>query len=154
VREYKKLYPDVGIGEGIPIPAFTDQPDWQADLRHWLQAFKAATGQPLAFIQLDIDWNRNNWEHGVKAMSFLRSMNIPFGIIYNAPPAGATAMTNEQWLESAKRNFVHIESEMGVMPDQVIFASWVKYPPRSVSDQSGLGEDYLVKQYLQRGAGK
>jgi hypothetical protein len=151
VRAYKRQFPNVAIGEGIPVPAFTNQPNWRADLEHWLQAFNAAAGQPLAFIQLDIDWQRPNWEQSVKALSgVVRGMNIPLGIIYNAPPPGKSAMTNEQWLQSAKRNFVHIENDLHVVPDQAVFASWVRYPPHSVSDESGLGEDWLVKQYVQR----
>jgi hypothetical protein len=148
VRAYKKQYPNVAVGDGLPVPSFTDQPNWQADLKHWMQAFNSANGQPLAFIQLDIDWQHKNWEQSVKALSrFLRGMNMPFGIVYNAPPGGS-AMTNEQWLESAKRNFVHIEKELHIEPDQVTFASWARYPRRSVSDQSGLGEDWLVKEYV------
>jgi hypothetical protein len=57
-------------------------------------------------------------------------------------------MSNDDWLNGAKRNFTYIERTLGIVPNWAIFSSWVKFPGRAVSVKDGLGEDYLVKQYL------
>jgi hypothetical protein len=67
------------------------------------------------------------------------------GIIYNAD--APASMTNDEYLEAARQHFVQIEQNMHVVPDMAVFASWVRFPRRAISDQSGLGQDYLVKEY-------
>jgi hypothetical protein len=54
IREYQNAVPNVVIGDGEPFPAITDQPDWQAEYKAWMKAFSAATGQNIAFLQVDI----------------------------------------------------------------------------------------------------
>ena len=72
---------------------------------------------------------------------------MPIGIIYNAAPPNKTA-TNEEWLNDAQRNFAYIEKSLGIAPSWAVFASWVRFPGRALSTKDGLGEDYLVTQYL------
>jgi hypothetical protein len=36
-----------------------------------------------------------------------------------------------------------------IVPNWVVFTSWEKYPGHALTDENGLGEDYVVKQYLQ-----
>jgi hypothetical protein len=59
-------------------------------------------------------------------------------------------LSDQAWLNSALQNMTEIEHKMGIVPAQVIFHSWDKFPRRSITDETGLGEDYLVKQYLMR----
>jgi hypothetical protein len=150
---YQKLFPGITIVDGEPIPSLTDQPQWQSDLGQWLAAFQRHVGQPLASMTLDIDWPRPNWPKSLQTtVAFLRSQHVRVGIIYNAfaPPT----MTNEGYLEAARQNFVQIERSMHIVPEMAVFASWVRFPRRAISDQSGLGQDYLVKEYVKLGNGK
>jgi hypothetical protein len=148
LREYLKVFPDAIIADGEPFPSITDQPTWQKDYQEWLQTFRMKVGKPLSFASVDINWGHTNWPQSLRAFAnFARDAHLQIGIIYNAAPP-TKSMTNEQWLGNAQQNFVHIEKELGVVPGWAVFASWDRFPGRVLSDQSGLGEDYLIKQYL------
>jgi hypothetical protein len=150
IREYKKVFPNLIVGDIEPFPAITDQRNWQNEYRQWMNAFNAALGQPIAFLQIDINWGHDNWPQSLKkTVHFAGSAHLPTGIIYNGDSHRAGG-TSEGWLESAVQNFTRIEKEMGIHPDQAIFHSWGKFPIHSISDPSGPGEDYLVKRYLQQ----
>jgi hypothetical protein len=58
-------------------------------------------------------------------------------------------MTNDDYLAAARQHFVQIEQRMGIVPDVAVFASWVRFPRRAISDASGRGQDYLPKEYVQ-----
>jgi hypothetical protein len=144
---YEKLFPEIVIGDTVPIPSLTDQPNWQNDYRQWREAFQAHTGRPLAFTVLDINWPRPNWTQSLQAMAaFLRNQHLRLGIIYNAdaPPA----MTNDEYLDAARQHFVQIEQSMRIVPDVAVFASWVRFTRHAITDASGRGQDYLVEQYV------
>jgi hypothetical protein len=74
---------------------------------------------------------------------------MPFGIIYNAGPPPAS-MSNQVWLDEAVRNFTQIENTLRVVPDWAVFTSWEKYPGHALTDENGPGEDYGLKQYLNK----
>ncbi|MFK0165324.1 hypothetical protein [Rhizobium sp. NPDC090279] len=148
IREYQKVFPHVALGEMEPFPSITDQPHWQDDYREWQHAIHVKTGQPLAFTFVDINWGIQRWPASLQAFEkFSHTFQQPFGIIYNAAPPHA-ADTNQQWLDDAQRNFIHIEKTLGVEPDWAMFTSWDRFPGHAITDQSGPGEDYLVKGYL------
>jgi hypothetical protein len=46
---YVGLFPDVVIGDTVPIPSVTDQPQWQNDYRQWLAEFARHVGRPIGF---------------------------------------------------------------------------------------------------------
>jgi hypothetical protein len=81
-----------------------------------------------------------------ESVVFLRNLHMRLGIIYNADAPATTA--NDEYLEAARQHFVQIEQNMHIVPDMAVFASWVRFPRRAISDQSGLGQDYLVKEYV------
>ncbi len=149
IREYQKVFPDVVIGDIEPFPSITMQPGWEADYQRWLDLFRSKIGKPMAYTYIDIDWNHANWQQGLRTfVSFAHDVHMPIGIIYNAAPPNKT-MTNLQWLDDAQRNFTYIEKTLRITPRWAMFTSWVKFPGRAISVPDGLGEDYLVKQYLQ-----
>jgi hypothetical protein len=159
MREYQKVFPNVAIGDIEPIPAITSQPNWQAEYAQWMQAFAAAAGQNLAFLHVDINWRggtggtaRADWQQSLRQMtSFAQSHRLPIGIIYNANMTPAI-FSDKAWLDSAAQNIAQIEGELGITPAQAVFHSWDKFPRRSITDETGLGEDYIVKYYLARHA--
>lgn len=116
-----------------------------------MQAFSKTFGKPIAFLNMDIDWPRDNghWQQSVKeAADFAHANHLALGIVYNtAVPGGARS--DEQWLTSAADNFTRIEKDLGIVPDKALFESWTPHPKRSITDASGPGEDDLVKRYLQ-----
>ncbi len=149
VGEYRKFFPHVIIGDGEPLPSITDQPHWQDDYKEWLRFFRMKTGQPLAYTFIDINWGVTHWPTGLQAMAdFAHQTHLLVGITYNAAPP-RPSMSNQEWLDDAARNFTHIERTLHVSPDWVSFSSWEKFPGHALTDGYGVGEDYLVKRYLQ-----
>jgi len=150
MHEYLKVFPDAIIADGEPFPSITEQPNWKEDYRHWIEAFHAKVGKELAFTSLDINWGVKNWPTSVQAMaSFARDVKMPLGIIYNAAPP-PPSMSVQAWLDGAVRNFNYIEDTLHVVPDWAVFASWARYPGHVLTDENGPGEDYIVKQYLNK----
>jgi hypothetical protein len=150
LHEYLKVFPNAIIGDGEPFPSITDQPNWKEDYRHWLEAFHAKTDKTLAFTDVDINWGVKSWPASLQAMAGLaRDVNMPLGIIYNAGPPLAS-MSNQAWLDEAVRNFTHIENTLHIVPNWVVFTSWEKYPGHALTDENGPGEDYVLKQYLNK----
>lgn len=150
MREYQKVFPNVVIGDTEPFPALTKQPNWRTEYKQWLDAFNQIYGKPIGFLIIDINWPEDNWQWQQslrQVVQFARDNHLQIGIIYNAAfPDGAKS--DEQWLNRAVENFTQIEGRMGIVPDKALFESWAFFPKRSITDQSGLGEDFLVKQYL------
>jgi hypothetical protein len=149
IREYRRVFPGVAVGDTEPFPALTKQADWQEAYRAWLTAFKRATGQSIAFTNMDINWpeDHGDWTGSVrKAARFFRSEGIPFGIIFNASIPGETS--ERRWLDSALGNFSRIEQELDIHPSKVLFESWDRFPARTFTSIDGPGEDCLVMRYL------
>ena len=151
MREYQKVFPNVIIGDTEPFPALAKQPNWRTEYKQWLDAFKEVYGRPIGFLIIDINWPEDNWhwqQSLQQVVQFARENHLQVGIIYNAAfPEGAKS--DEQWLNRAVDNFSQIEGRMGIVPDKALFESWTFFPKRSLSEQGTLGEDYLVKRYLQ-----
>jgi hypothetical protein len=153
MREFTKVFPNVAIGDIEPIPALTSQPNWQRDYKAWLSAFNTAMGQPVAFVHIDINWSKPGWQESLQRFAnFVRSERLPIGIIYNGNTHADSEMTGDKWLNSAKQNYTEIETKLGIIPDQVIFHSWVKFPTHAISDKATneLGLDHLVDQYVKK----
>ena len=132
VREYVRLFPRLKVGDIEPIPDLTAQPDWADIYRLWMTAFQAENGRPLAFLRLDIDWDRSGWQGGVRAAAqFSRKMNLPIGIIYNASPRAAG---DGEWLNSASQHIREVEGRLAIIPQQAVFQSWVRFPTRGIGD--------------------
>jgi hypothetical protein len=150
LHQYLKVFPNVVIGDGEPFPAITDQPNWKDDYKHWIGAFHAKVGKELAFTNVDINWGVKNWPASATAFEhFAKNVRMPMGIIYNAPPPSAST-TNHGWLDEAVHNFNYIENTLHIVPDWAVFSSWDKYPGQALTDENGLGEDYVLKQYLNK----
>ena len=150
MREYKNQFPGVIIGDIEPFPALTQQPGWQNDYKAWMGAFQSVMGQPIAFLHVDINWAKPGWQASVQqASNFAHASQLQLGIIYNGNVHGDPAPTSQKWIDSAAQHYNIIEKPLGVVPDQVIFHSWEKYPTRVLSDPDEPGLDTLVMQYIQ-----
>jgi hypothetical protein len=150
LHEYLKIFPDAEIIDTEPFPGISNQSDWRDRYKEWILTLHKTTGRSMAGLTVDINWQAS-WEQSlISVAAFARSLRLPLGIIYWASPkvSAGTIVSNDLWVNSAVDNFTKIESIMGIVPDRAVFASWTKFPGRSITDQNGLGEDYLVNQYL------
>src|SRR5438477_10945947 len=50
MREYKKVFPNVVIGDVEPVPDLTKQPQWRQDFQQWRQEFQKVFGSPVAYL--------------------------------------------------------------------------------------------------------
>jgi hypothetical protein len=73
MREYQNAFPNAMIGDIEPFPAITNQPNWQAEYKAWMQAFSRATGQNIAFLHVDINWRQDNanWRQSLRQIGAL-----------------------------------------------------------------------------------
>jgi len=150
IDEYRAVFPQIEVGDIEPFPDMTKQPGWRQDYRRWLDAFRQATGIPISFLVMDINWPEDGgrWTSAVTdAVGFAQTVQLPIAIIYNASLVKGPK-SDEAWLESASQNFTQIERGLKFKPAKVLFESWDKFPKRSITDDSGPGEDTLVSQYV------
>jgi len=140
----RRSFPDAQIGDtegiGTLIP-----PHWVDELTHWADAYRAAVGEPLAFIHLDVLWD-GPWPDQVKQLiPRLRERGIKFGIIYNGNPDDQTSLA---WTQHAEDRFVTVERNESLIPDQAILQTWFPYPTHMLPETQPGTMTWLVNRYL------
>ena len=55
VHDIQRVFPAVQVGDAEPV-AGMDAPGWIDELLTWAAAYRAAVGQPLAFVHADVQW--------------------------------------------------------------------------------------------------
>ena len=55
---YLQAFPGIVIGEVEPTSYIDGEPGWQIDLQEWAAEFRAAMQTPLAFMQVDVQWDQ------------------------------------------------------------------------------------------------
>jgi len=100
---------------------------------------------PLAFLQADLVRANPDWKpQFTAAVAILRSSGIPLGIIYNGMRSNQTDL---EWTEEAARLCHLIEHEMGVLPEQAIFHSWMDRPRKMLPETDPGTLANLVTRY-------
>ena len=135
-------FPDVLVGDTEPTPPPTDVGTYTG----WIDAFRDTNGYDLAFLHLDIDWNRDSWAadaaaiagHGEKA-------GVPVGVIF---AGNGTDPTDAQWVATAGERVKTYLATAGAPPRHVLFQSWVDHPDRVLPESDPSTFTGLVRQYL------
>jgi hypothetical protein len=141
VEQVRSQYAEVPVGETEPIIAVTKY--GLTDLDHWLDAFAAATGKPLAFLRLDMDWN-TQWQPQVVAVAqLLRRKGVPLQVVYNGMDRDGS---DEAWIAHAKDHAQKFEA--AVKPAVVVIQSWSTYPKRVLPESDPATMTGLVNQYV------
>jgi hypothetical protein len=122
VASARRIFPGLQVGGTEVVDA--DRP-WISELVQWVDAYRAATGEPLAFLHADVGWSELAMRNLVLLAAQMKERRIPFGIIYTAD-AGVTS--DLEWTQSAVQHFTEIEQVLGLHPDQALFATWTHYP--------------------------
>ncbi|HTW28765.1 MAG TPA: hypothetical protein VME92_16685 [Acetobacteraceae bacterium] len=116
----KSVFADVQVGDTEPtnVPA--------SDLQQFMQAFQQASGQPLAFVQADVDWNDPAWQSTLESWAAtVRAAGSQFGVIYDGKPSDATSLA---WTISAEQHMAAVEADPLIAPSQVLVDSWQANP--------------------------
>jgi hypothetical protein len=143
VASMRRIFPQLQIGD-IEVTG-ADQ-EWTSELAQWADAYRAAVGEPLAFLHADVSWSELAMRNLVPLAAELKQRHIPFGIIYNAD---ANVSNDSEWTQSAERHFVEIESVLNVHPDAAIFQTWTTYPSRVLPENQPGTLTSVALRYLQ-----
>jgi hypothetical protein len=155
---YVQAFPDVKIGDVEPSNladvGLGRSPDWQGDLAAWAADFRAATGRPLAFLQIDVGWiqpaapQHARMVYGYAKDLMQQHLIGDVGIIYNGNPNDASGA---EWVRAAQDHMAIMERKYGLHPDQAVIQSWHSQPahalPESAPDTlTGLVDYYLAQK--------
>ena len=144
IVEIKRIFPDVKIGDVEPIGQWASAVALMRDTTDWLDAFKRANGQNLAFIHADVGWDTSWLNIALSLRKEAAARGIRFGIIYNG---NDLAKTDAEWSSEAVSHFKAFEDHAG-RPDDVVFQSWVAHPSRSLPEIADDALTGIVRQYL------
>ena len=117
----QRIFPGIRFGDEEAIGPNADR---IAELEKWPEIYRKATGTSLAFIHCDLNWSEHSMRNLIPLARALQEQHVPLGIIYN----GGTADTDEGWAAGAESHFTEIETDLGIIPDDAIFQSWVILP--------------------------
>lgn len=147
MRQFKKTFPAVIVGDIEPTTPLTDHAGWMDDFTHYKQSLEQRTGVEIAFLQLDIAWGDPKWRQSITDETALaKRLGMRVGYIYDGVDGDRS---DEQWLAHAKRNVDDVEQIL--TPDQAIIATWNDFPRRVVGASLGGTLEALLDYYgLQR----
>jgi hypothetical protein len=140
VKVLRSYFPELIAGDIEPLP----EPVTAAGLADWIDAYRAAAGEPLAFLHMDMDWGRPGWDtlgHAVASRAARRG--VPVGMIYN----GGSAPTAAQWLQQAGLRVKRYEA--GGVADHTIFQSWNPQPDHVLPETDPAAFSSLVRVYVE-----
>jgi hypothetical protein len=141
VQQFKSVFPNVGVGDVEPIMGFPEN-RWFRDVEQFVNAFRTATGQPLAFFRLDIGWD-GPWRDRVARLGpMLREKGISLQVIYNGNARNASG---RKWIEQAMQHATDFERV--VTPDAVVVQCWTRYPDHLLPESDPDALTYLVNRY-------
>jgi hypothetical protein len=141
-------YPDIQIVEIEPIPGVTNFPDWKTTETWFRTALTEATGKPIRDIQLDVDWQSPGWAQPMREMrEFTHQQSMGLGMYFNG---FAYARSDAEWINYAIQHMETVEGAMGIIPEQVIFATWGVYPAYNMPETSPTTQTWLIDRYFRK----
>lgn len=144
VQKVRGLHPGVVVGSIEPVvsdPRLTDE-----DFEIWLDTWAERTGEPFAFLDIDVDWRQEDWpERVLGAEAVADSRGVPFGMLYLG---SEFAGENDKWLAQLAEHAVTFEQGHGGTPDLVGFYSWHSQPDRLLPDDDIDAFSGRINQYF------
>ncbi len=149
---YAEEFPNLVVGDIEPTDV-AEQDHWKDDVSAWVSGFRNQTGRPLAFIHLDIPFDRSGEE--TSAVDFYRyaehlkqqNLLVAIGVIYDGT---SSDMSDESWIQDAEKHIYLIEDKHGLHPDQAVIQSWQAYPEHVLPESSPGSLTGLVNFYARR----
>jgi hypothetical protein len=140
IREVHAARPSVVVGDIEPLagPATAER------YAEWLAAIRDATGTPLPFFHLDLDWGRTTWPtESLRLQEAARTQGTRFGMIYN----GTDQATDAAWLDAAWAHVVTHELDGAGPADDAVFQSWTDKPDRVLPETGAHTFTRLITSY-------
>jgi hypothetical protein len=146
LSEYRRIFPNVIIGDIEPFPGLSSQQNWQADYIAWVRVFRQMVGTALAFLHIDIDWNAPEYRAAIPlAVSLAKANGLEVGVIYNGKD---NDQSDREWIADAKAHIALVERSLSTVPDHAVFQSWVGYPSRSLPESAEETFTHLINVYF------
>jgi len=127
-------------------PVVSDPRLTERDFETWLDTWEERTGEPFAFLDIDVDWRQPDWPDrvlGAEAVADARG--VPFGMLYLG---SEFARDNDEWLAQLAEHAFTFEQEHGGTPDLVGFYSWHSQPDRLLPDNDTDAFSGRINQYF------
>jgi hypothetical protein len=142
IRQLRGYAPDIVIGDTEPL--WTNVTPER--MLEWTDTYAAATGEPLGFLQVDVDWDhRADWPSAVRSIEAgAHARGIEFGPIYN----GGDAVSDAEWVDLTLQRAFTYEEVAGGRPDQVILQSWMDHPDHVLPETDPSTFSGLINRYF------
>ncbi len=146
IKALRSVASDVEIGDVEPGVGPGSTNIYASELSRWASQYKLATGTPLSFLHLDINWFRP-WVNSVQVIaSILMKDSISFGVIYNGTSSDST---DEEWSRHAESSYLTLEMN-GSVPDTAIFQTWTSYPSQVLPVDDPHSLTGIARNYTRR----
>ncbi len=151
------IYPNLQVGDVEPIGRDgTITATWPDEIAQFIDAYRKASGRPLAFIHSDTVWGRD-WQTDMKRLvQNAQTAKVPFGVIFDGD---MSELSDAEWAEDTAHYAMIVEDKLGVHPDQVNFQVWYKWPHHTLpetdySTMTGMVRNYLRSRTIITGSGR
>jgi hypothetical protein len=148
---YLKEFPGIVIGEVEPTSYIDGEPGWQIDLQEWAAEFRTAMEMPIAFMQVDVQWDQPDavenasvfykFSQQLQRQGLLRKL----GMAYDG---SVNEKSDKAWTKAARNHVLLLERDYGLRPDQAIFQSLQINPTHSMPDSAPDTLTSLVNFYF------
>jgi hypothetical protein len=148
---YLREFPSIVIGEVEPTSYIDGEPGWQVDMQEWAAEFRAAMETPLAFMQLNIQWDQPDAAQNVSVFyKFSQQLQRQgllgrLGIAYDG---SVNEQSDKAWTKAARNHVLVVEREYELHPDQAIFQSLQINPTHAMPDSAQDTLTSLVNFYF------
>jgi hypothetical protein len=129
VHALKSAFPNIKIGDIEPLDDRTA--DRLDTMLAFADAFKKATGEPLAFYHADVNWGSHWRPQLAEWKRRMHAAGMRLGVIFNGDN---NAPSDKQWTDSAIERFRTVMTDSSVAPDDAIFQSWALRPTKMAPD--------------------
>ncbi|MCP5031036.1 MAG: hypothetical protein GY939_04475 [Actinomycetia bacterium] len=143
VSKMRAIFPGVPVGT---IEAIWQTPESTADdMAIWLDTYQERSGEKLAFLHVDPDWNRPDWAQVAAEMQAVaNSRGIPFGVLYN----GGNESTGGAWMATMMDRIFEFEVVQGASPQHVFLISWAEQPDQALPEDDLSALTSIVNRYF------
>lgn len=144
IKQLRAVYPNAAFGDVEPMGI----PDahWISELEQWFDAYQAATGTPLAFFRVDMQW-KADWKGQMQQLTtILQRRGISLQMIYNGD---GNAGSDENWTAQAVQRFQLYETSGLPKPDVAVFQCWTPNPTHVLPESDPHTMTGLIDQYIQ-----
>jgi hypothetical protein len=139
----RAVFPDLAIGATEPLWASPSV--GPGDVAEWVDAYEVAVGEPLAFLHLDVEWERPDWlANAVAVREQLAERGIPTGLVGN----GGEADDDRTWITDAASRISQFENAISAPLEDVVFQSWFDRPDRTLPENDPTTFTGMIERYF------